>query len=111
MHTFNAVSHIGRKRTRSNSMNKCEQTQKTPRLLSPQHQRSFPPSLSICNERRYSRSNSIGDLSCRTQLLAVQDSRYSEPMDCDIPPCEFENFDYDMNSKIFIILQFLEPIS
>ncbi|CAG8489443.1 2931_t:CDS:2 [Acaulospora morrowiae] len=82
-------NNTGRKRARSDSMNKSDQAQKTSRLLSPPRQR-FPPTLSCCSEVRLNRSNSISELSCKTQLLAVQDPRLADPMDCDITSFELE---------------------
>ncbi|CAG8710679.1 8140_t:CDS:2, partial [Racocetra fulgida] len=65
-------NNTGRKRPRSNSMNKSDQTQKTARLLSPPRQRgssstSLPSPPLACNEVR----------------LTVQDFEPSDLMDCD----------------------------
>ncbi|CAG8496607.1 1703_t:CDS:2, partial [Cetraspora pellucida] len=95
-------NNTGRKRPRSNSMNKSDQTQKTARLLSPPRQRgssstSLPSPPLACNEIRLSRSNSlICELSCKTHLLAVQDFEPSDLMDCDNTQFD-ENLDAEMN--------------
>ncbi|GBB92864.1 hypothetical protein RclHR1_02070007 [Rhizophagus clarus] len=87
----------GRKRTRSNSLNRSENVQKTARLLSPPRFRvipsqSFPnPQLSCWSENRLNRTSSIGDLSNRTQALIVQDITHVDLMDCDNMPIDSDN--------------------
>ncbi|CAG8604017.1 13527_t:CDS:2 [Funneliformis caledonium] len=96
---IHSPTNAGRKRTRSNSINRNEHVQKTVRLLSPPRFKgnsSFPnPQFSCWNENRLSRSNSINDLSNKTQLLAVQETTHVGFMDYDNMQIDLERFDDD----------------
>ncbi|RIA84845.1 hypothetical protein C1645_783291 [Glomus cerebriforme] len=90
-------TNVGRKRTRSSSLNRSENVQKAARLLSPPRFRGLPshsfsnPQFSCWNENRHSRTNSVGDLSNRTQALIVQDTTHVDLMDCDNMPIDSDN--------------------